>query len=451
MSVILDQNGRPYTPSVARRRVDATLVDVTKRNWANEVGVGLTPKRLGEILRQADRGNNLDLCALATEMPERDSHLAHLIGIRSFAISTAPVRAETTKKLRKDKLAQKIAEAFQEEVIDKPNFRWMMLDLMDALMVGYSVIQPVWDTTTTPWTFKDFVHIDPRAFQFDVTTLRELRVRDYVTQDGQPLTPGLFLVHYPRIRAGLKLRGGLARLAAITWLFKTSTVADWMAFAEVYGMPLRVGTYDPVSTSEEEKAILFNALVNLGHDAACMIPNSMKISFEDARRPPSGDNLYGGLATYWDESMSKAILGHVISNSTGGAGQGPALAENSREVRQDLREADAHAVSATIWQLARQWVGLNFGPKAPVPAIKIDVEPAVNIADFTAAILPWARELQMKIPLKWLHNKLQVPMPEDGEETITAPALPGAAPGGGSSASPLDGAKRGAPLKPGKG
>lgn len=444
---LVDQYGRPFTEAVTRKEAPARVFDIQRHGWQKRVASGLTPQKLGQILTAADRGDNEDLLSLAIEMPERDSTLHHLLQVRTFAIASAPVRAEASKKYRKDKTAAKIADAFAEEVLEKPNFRWLLVDLMDALMASYAVVHPVWDTTTKPWTFKEFQFIDPRAFQFDKKTLRELRLRNEFTEDGDELPPGRYLVHYPRIRAGLKLRGGLARLAAITWLFKTSTVADWLAFAEVYGMPIRVGKYNPLCTSDDEKATLHAALVNLGHDAAAMIPDSMKIEFVDARRPPSGDNLYNGLATYFDEQMSKAVLGHVISQTSGGAGQGPALAEDRREVRQDLREADAQAICATVQELAKWWTGFNYGPNAPVPEVIVDVEPRANIKEFTAAVLPWITEGGLKVPKKWLLKQLQIPEAEDGEEMFEAPLLPGAtAPGsGGSAGSALDGAKRGSP------
>jgi phage gp29-like protein len=446
---ILDQFGRPFTESVVKRSAPADVFDQRKHDWQKTLASGLTPTRLGAILRANDQGDTEDLLTLAVEMPERDGHLHHLLQVRSFAVAGAPVRAEPRLEDRKNDTAKKISETFQKTVIDRPFFRKLLLDLMDAVMSGYSVIQPVWDTTTTPWSFKRFEHIDPRAFMFDRVTLKELRLRAPDTSEGLPLPPGLFFVHYPQIRSGLPLRGGLARLCAVTWLFKTCTVADWLAFSEVYGMPIRIGRYDQNVTKPEEIETLRQALVNLGHDAAAIIPRSMEIEFLDARRPPSGDNLYRGLAEYFDEAQSKAILGHVISASTGGAGQGPALAEDRREIRQDLREADAQAVSATLAELARVWTQMNYGPDAPLPEILIDVAPAVNVSEFTQGVLPWVRETGLPVPKKWLLNRLQVPEAEPGEEMFEPVLLPGAgAPGsGGNSASGLDGAKRGAPSK----
>ncbi|MED8409153.1 DUF935 family protein, partial [Escherichia coli] len=61
--------------------------------------------------------------------------------------------------------------------------------------------------------------------------------------DGVPLTPGKFIVHQPRLKSGLPLRNGLARLVAVMYMLKSFTVRDWWAFAEKFGIPVTVGKY----------------------------------------------------------------------------------------------------------------------------------------------------------------------------------------------------------------
>lgn len=445
MSAILDQFGRPMKKQDVLRPANAELFDVRHLHWQQSVAVGLTPTRLAHILRAADRGDNQNLLTLGVEAPERDNDLFSDLQTRALSVWGAPLRVESIKDTAR---AKTIAEICQTEVVDKPTFRWFLQDLMDAVLMGYSVIHPVWDTSSSPWTFKEFQMIDQRQFQFDYETLSELRVRDYQTQNGTPMPPE-FIVHYPRIRSGLKLRGGLIRLCAVNYLFKTSTLSDWLSFAEVFGMPIRIGKYNPGSTNEDEQATLREALVNLGHDAACMIPDGMNIEILDGRRPPSGDNLYAGLASYFDNQRQKAILGTAPALQGSSAGQGASIAEDRREVRQDIREADALSVSATADILLNRWVDINYGPDAPRLHLEIDVEPDANIEAFTAAILPWVREAGLEVPMAWLRDRLQIPEAVKGEEMLKAPALPGAQPGGDHAGAALDGGKRGKP-SPGK-
>jgi len=424
---ILDHRGNPIEREKLKERGGQVRSLPEKVDWQRTVAPGIDPSLLAGILRANDSGDNLDMLTLAHEMPERDLNYFSKLQQRSNAVTHVPIRMEPRDKSAN---AAKIAEACQENVIDTPQFRWFLSDLMDALGVGYSVVQPIWETNGRPWTFSAFEHFDPRAFQFDTETGKELRVRKKGHQSGLPL-PSELLVHYPRIRTGVKLRGGLARLAAVNWLFKTCTVTDWLAFAEVYGMPIRLGIYDPNTATEDELATLHTALVNLGHDAAAMIPKSMKIEFVDARRPTSGDNLYKGLADYFDGQLTMAVMGQVLALDARATGLGQAVADLHTAVRQDIREADALALRATVEPLIRMWTELSYGIGAPVPKLVIDIRPPLDIQKFTQGILPWMQHAGLEVPLKWLHDQLQVPIPEDGEITLKAPLAPGT-PGSGA-------------------
>ena len=79
---------------------------------------------------------------------------------------------------------------------------------------------------------------------FDRATQSEVRLRDEADiLDGLSLEPYKFITHVPRLKSGIPIRGGLARVVVWAWMFKTYGIKDWMAFAEVFGMSLRVGTY----------------------------------------------------------------------------------------------------------------------------------------------------------------------------------------------------------------
>lgn len=445
MSVIVDQFGRALKREDVVRGSRAETLDERKSNWQKTVATGLTPHRLAHMLRQAEAGENQELLTFAMEAPERDADLFADLQTRSLAVWGAPLRVDPVEDNARGKT---IAEQCQKQVVNKPQFRWLLQSLMSALLPGYAVIVPIWDTTTKPWTITEYQQIDCRHFRFDKDTLRDLRLRTPDNQDEGKALPKNYVVHYPHVMAGLALRAGLVRVVAVNHLAKTSKLNDWLAFAEIFGTPLRVGKYNPDTVTDEELATLREALVNMGHDAACMMPEGMNIEILDARRPPSGDNLFEGIAAYFDNQRQRAILGSAPSLEGSSAGQGASIAESRREVRSDIRSADALACTATADYVLNLWAKINFGATAPQLTLNIDVEPAQDIQTFTAALLPWVREAGLEIPLKWLQDRLQIPEPKKGEEMLKAPLLPGAV-GGDHAGAGLDGAKRGKP-SPGK-
>lgn len=387
--VIYDQFNRP----IQRRALERAPLEIASvaqiRRWQDSVATGLNPERLARILRDNDSGDTLDMLGLAVEMEERDLHYFAQVQDRITSVSGAPVRVEpggdfeftpedakgnATKRKASTK-AQEIAAAFEHFVVKTPHFRWLLDDLMDAVTKTYSVVQPIWDTTSKPWRFTAFKHHDPRCFMWERDRLDALQIRVDGQLEGRPIPPGVFLVHYPRIRTGVKLRGGIARLAAINYLFKVHTVADWLTFAEVYGMPLRIGRYNPQTASDDEKRAMRRALLDLGHDAAAMVPSGMDIEILDARRPTSGDNLFKGLADYFDEHTSKAINGQTTSSDAKAKGIGTGESDQHNRTRQHITEADALSCGATIQEIARIWTQFNYGVDAPVPLVSVDVKP----------------------------------------------------------------------------
>ena len=57
-------------------------------------------------------------------------------------------------------------------------------------------------------------------------------------------------------RSGYIARTGLFRVLAWPWLFKNFAVRDLAEFLEIYGLPLRLGTYNPNTSDDKARATL---------------------------------------------------------------------------------------------------------------------------------------------------------------------------------------------------
>jgi len=214
-------------------------------------------------------------------------------------------------------------------------------------------------------------------------------------------------------------------VCAWMYLFKNYALKDWVAFAEVYGMPLRLGKYQP-GASPEDKAALLAAVRNLGSDAAGVISAATEIEFIEAASKGSGTlNIYEALASFCDAQMSKAILGQTLTSEAGGVkGQGSrALGEVHAEVRQDLVEADARALSRTITQqVLRPLVGFNFGWDAPVPTFRFIVERPEDL-EATARTYKILSEMsEGQFSREHLSERFNVPLPKEGETPVSGPS-----------------------------
>lgn len=117
-------------------------------------------------------------------------------------------------------------------------------------------------------------------FRYDRDSGQVLRLLDEASPyDGIELPPYRFIVHTPRLKMGLPIRGGLVRLCAVTWLCGVYIQEDWLSFAEVFGMPIRIGRFGSSATTEDKDA-LKTAVLSLGSDDAAVLHESMQIEFQ---------------------------------------------------------------------------------------------------------------------------------------------------------------------------
>ena len=414
-SKIVDQYGRPIQYDKLTEELAAARTTGIRQIWHQSVANGLTPQRLAGILRAAQEGSANDYLTLAEEMEERDLHYASVLGTRKMAVAGLSVRVEAASDDPED-----VRRADQlKELVDSPEFGELQADLTDAMGKGYAVSEIMWDRSGKTWNPERFEPRDQRFFQFDRETGRELRLLDEADPiNGVALAPYKFIVHLPRIRSGLPIRGGLARLAAVGYMCKAWTWKDWMGFADIFGMPMRVGRYG-AGASKEDISTLMSAVANLGSDAAAVIPDSMRIDFTQAANVAGAGDFFKGLAEWWDKQVSKAVVGQTMSTDDGSS-QAQATIHN--EVRIDLLQADAKAESNTLNRyFVRPWCDLNFAPGRPYPRLIIDV-PQPEDTKLLITALEKLVPLGLKVEQSVIRDKLNIPSPAEGAELLGIPA-----------------------------
>jgi len=413
-SRIVDQYGHPIQYDKLTQELAAARTTGIRQIWHQSVANGLTPQRLASILRAAAEGSANDYLTLAEEMEERDLHYASVLGTRKLAVAGLSVRVEAASDDPED-----VRRADQlKELVDSPEFGELQADLTDAMGKGYAVSEIMWDRSGKTWNPERFEPRDQRFFQFDRETGRELRLLDEADPiNGVALAPYKFIVHLPRIRSGLPIRGGLARLAAVGYMCKAWTWKDWMGFADIFGMPMRVGRYG-AGASKEDISTLMSAVANLGSDAAAVIPDSMRIEFTQAANVSGAGDFFKGLAEWWDKQVSKAVVGQTMSTDDGSS-QAQATIHN--EVRIDLLQADAKAESNTLNRyLVRPWCDLNFAPGRPYPRLIIDVPKPENTKILIEALKTLV-PLGLKVEQSVIRDKLNIPAPAEGAELLGIP------------------------------
>jgi len=413
MVTLYDYRGNPVKSQVLDKELAAPSLSGVRTVWDGAVTGGLTPYRLAALLQGAASGDANDYLTLAEEMEERDLHYRCEIGKRRLAVASLPVTVEAASDEPKDvQLADEV-----RALVKRAGFRGLLKDLLDALGKGYAVSEIIWQRGAK-WQPAAYEWRDPRFFIFDRESRRKIRLLDPENMaEGIELAPYKFLVHLPHLKTGLPIRGGIARVAAWSYLCKNYTVKDWLAFAEIFGMPLRIGRYQS-GASEHDKQILKMAVANLGSDAAAIIPESMQVEFVEAGKSASsgGASLFMQLADWLDTQVSRGILGQ--SATTSGTPGKLGSDEAQSEVRSDIRDDDAGQLSETLNRdLVRPFIDLNFGPQENYPELILRAIEQDDLAVLTTALEKLV-PLGLRVEQSVVRDKFGLPDPADDADCL---------------------------------
>ena len=414
---IIDQWGNPISTTDLEDEFAAPTLGGIHSVWQETIVSGLTPHALAEVLRQAARGYPDRFFSLATDMEERDLHYAAVLGTRKRALTgITPLVVPASSSAEDEKIADAVREMIgQPEFVDD-----YLTDLLDALGKGYSVVETIWDRSAKEWHPKRYEWRDQRHFVIDQRDGRTLRLKDS-SIEGVDLPPFKFSIHRPKLMSGLPIRAGLARLAAWAFLYKSYTLKDWMAFLEVYGMPLRVGRYSR-NAKDSEKRVLLTAVRNISSDAAAIIPKEMEIEFIEAKGG-TGNAVFSAKAEYLDRQISKGVLGQTMTTDDGSSLGQAAVHEN---VRHDIARADARQTAVTANRdLIRPFVDLNFGPRDKYPTMVIPItenEDIKALVEAVTALVP----LGLEVSMSKVRERIGFEEPDEDEKLLKT-VVPGTA------------------------
>ncbi len=404
-----DYFGRLFKPEAKPDTRELPALSLLMR-WSTYPSAGLTPARLAAIFREADQGDVHRQMELFEEMEEKDAHLASLLQTRKLAVLSLDWEVLPYAKTRED---EAIASFVGEAIYNLPNLEGAFLDLLDAVGKGFALVEIIWEVLDGQIRVNELRWIPQKKVTF-VQGEHPRLLTEEAAWEGVELPPWKVIYHRYKARSGTDTRAGVLRVVGYMYLLKNFALKDWAAFNEVFGMPLRLGKYDPAASPADREALI-TAIRNLGSDAAGVISKHTEIEFVEATSRQAGrSNPYQLMAEFCNREMSKAILGQTLTTDTAGATGTYAAARVHAQVRRDLVEADAQALAQTLReQLLRPLVGFNFGWEKPVPWFRFRYEEEEDLRTLSEVY----RNLQeMGLPLDMEHvaERFGIPLPEGG-------------------------------------
>ena len=409
--MLLDANGRPMRRPPARDlrdEISAPSMGSIRQIVSGHPADNLRPERLAAILRNAEVNDPTEYLQMAEQFEEKDLHYAAVLGVRKRAVRKLDLVVEPGD----DSERAKEAAEFVRKELSKPAIRTSLIDIMDALGKGFSVHENIWDTSGPLWTIRALKYRPQEWFKFDQVDGETLRVRDGAGDLDLPF--GKFVVHRAKTKSGLTIRGGLARLAAWAYIFKNYSLRDWAIFLTTYGHPMRVGKYD-ANASEDDRRTLLRAVRQIGTDLAAIMPRSMEVEFINGA-VTGGEQMFERSARYWDEQLSKGILGQVAT--TDAIAGGHAVGKIHEQVREDIREADGEQLAATLQaDLAAPLTAWNFGENVACPEISLVAPEEMDPKLLMEAATTFGPR-GLKVPVSVIRDRFGIREPDEDEDVL---------------------------------
>lgn len=419
MVAIVDIHGNPIKTQQLRESQSARLGHLNQ-TFAGHPSRGLTPAKLARIMESAEHGDIRAQHELFLDMEEKDGHIFAEISKRKRALM---IRDWDIQPPRNPSAKEKKTAAYMREIIaDMADLEDTILDCLDAIGHGFACLEIEWQRLGREWLPKTIEHRPQNWFTTDRATRTQILLRDLSTE-GAPLQPFGWIKHVHKAKSGYLSRAGLHRVLAWPFLFKNYSVRDLAEFLEIYGLPLRLGTY-PQGSGDEEKVTLLQAVTQIGHDAAGIIPEGMMIDFKEAAKGAS--DPYEMMINWCERVQSKAILGGTLTSQADGATSTNALGNVHNEVRHDLMVSDGIQLAGTLTRdLVYPLLALNVGGIEDIrrcPRFVFDLREPEDLSLYAESI-PKLVDVGMPVPVAWVQEKLRIPVPGKNEPVLQRQAM----------------------------
>lgn len=298
---------------------------------------------------------------------ERDAKVGSCLGKRYDAVTARPLKVTPASDSPRDVAA---AERVERYLAALP-FKTVCRDLLDAILMGFSVGEIMWAVEADGIRPAAIVPRAQTRFKFDVDyKLRLLTTTD--TLRGIEMPDRKFIVH----RHGGKDNNpyGLGLGSSLFWpvLFKRQGVSFWLTFLDKFGSPTPLGKY-PSNATKKEKDTLLSAAKSLRQESATIIPDGMALELLETGS--SANTGYSDLVRYMDEEIVVTVLGEVVSTTAAGSGGlGSGEGASADDVREERARADSEALCDTLQQTLVRWIVDANEPGAGYPTLAHNFE-----------------------------------------------------------------------------
>ncbi len=417
---------RPGSPTTGGKRIVKWSNLDTVRDYVTN---SPTASSIAALLQDADDGEVSSLLKLDVEIRAKDPHIQGLANTRQLALTALDWAIEPAELPDDDErraLAEDAAGYVAEVVGEIANFDESLEHLATAIGPNLSVVELLWEKGRVIET----VDVPGHRLCVDPTLGPEVRVETDENPLGVECEPGKFIVYTPNANAGFPMAVNITRALAWSYLLKHFAKADWSAFCELFGAPIRVGSGSADVTQEAGDAAI-EMLRNMSADSWAYFSEGIQFQLVEANR---GTEPFSAIVDWIERKQSIIYLGQTLTTEQAATGSF-AMAKVHDNVRADLLLSDIKKEARCLRDgLIRPLVQMRWPKKrnVPMPRFVRQLTAQKDIEGERLALdqLTKAMEFGLEVDEDVKYNMLGIPKPvratevdDDGEGATADPSI----------------------------
>ncbi len=297
-------------------------------------------------------------------------------------------------------------------------------EILEAVKYGYSISEKVWG----PWESPEF------GEKYVITALHEKQQENFrfeIDQFGHVTniiqTQPRRIVHDPSILLVFSFQGkpgnpfGMGIYQQAYWAdwFMREGWTFWATHLDKFGSPTAVATTPQSGLSPAERTNLEEVIQTIQQRTGIIIPDGVDLKYLEAVR--GGRDSYGAFEDEHRRALITLILGQELTTEVGSSGS-RALGDVQRSVLDNIIDADCARLYACLNdQYVKPLVDMNYAGVQKYPVMAPPVKDDTDLSQL-ALVIKALVDIGQPIGQEWISERFGVPMPEEGEATVSRPA-----------------------------
>jgi len=348
------------------------------------------------------------------KMLDDDGHLKACVNTRKLAVINLGheilphIEKGASEATERD---MQIASEIEYILTQAENFENDMREMLNAYQYGFSVGEILWKIQEGLVMIEDIKSRKPDYFAFDKDY--NLVYTERIGKEEVILDKEKFVIYTLDPRCENPYGTSLLRTCYWAVWFKANMIRFLMLFAERFGNPTIYGKY-PTGWSPGEIEELVEQLGTIHANAVGAISKDAEIALIESMRKESE---FIAAFNFFNSEMSKAVLGQTLTTDEGARSGSFALGKVHASVRDDYVAADARDIQAVCQkQVVDRLVEFNYGPDAYSPRFVIPYKAEENMLEKAKTYGTLAKEVGVEFTKQHIHDKFDIPIPQEGEE-----------------------------------